>query len=66
MKRLVVLGAGESGVGTAILGKRKGFDVFVSDKGIITDQYKKVLRNFEIEWEEQSNGKNNSIQKLRF
>ncbi len=53
MKRLVVLGAGESGVGTAILGKRKGFDVFVSDKGIITDQYKKVLRNFEIEWEEQ-------------
>ncbi|WP_074408467.1 MULTISPECIES: UDP-N-acetylmuramoyl-L-alanine--D-glutamate ligase [Aquimarina] len=53
MKRLVVLGAGESGVGTAILGKKEGFDVFVSDKGIITDQYKEVLRNFEIEWEEQ-------------
>ncbi|WP_271782644.1 UDP-N-acetylmuramoyl-L-alanine--D-glutamate ligase [Aquimarina algiphila] len=53
MKRLVVLGAGESGVGTAILGKKKGFDVFVSDKGTITDHYKEVLRNFEIEWEEQ-------------
>lgn len=52
MKRLVVLGGGESGVGTAILGKKEGFDVFVSDKGIITDQYKKVLINFEIEWEE--------------
>ncbi len=53
MKRLVVLGAAESGVGTAILGKKEGYEVFVSDKGIITDQYKEVLRNFEIEWEEQ-------------
>ncbi len=53
MKRLVVLGAGESGVGTAILGKKEGFEVFVSDKGTITDTYKDVLRNFEIEWEEQ-------------
>ncbi|SEL11325.1 UDP-N-acetylmuramoylalanine--D-glutamate ligase [Aquimarina amphilecti] len=53
MKKLVVLGAGESGVGTAILGKKKGFEVFVSDKGTITDHYKNVLINFEIEWEEQ-------------
>ncbi|WP_299215580.1 UDP-N-acetylmuramoyl-L-alanine--D-glutamate ligase [uncultured Aquimarina sp.] len=53
-KRLVVLGAGESGVGTAILGKKEGFDVFVSDKGTITDKYKEVLGNFEIEWEEQT------------
>ncbi len=53
MKRLVVLGAGESGVGTAILGKKEGYDVFVSDKGMITDHYKEVLINFEIEWEEQ-------------
>ena len=53
MKRLVVLGAGESGVGTAILGKKEGYQVFVSDKGKITDDYKKVLRNFEIEWEEE-------------
>ena len=52
MKRLVVLGAGESGVGTAILGKQKGYDVFVSDRGKIKEEYKKVLKHFEIEWEE--------------
>jgi len=52
VKKLVVLGAGESGVGTAILGKKEGFDVFVSDKGTIADHYKEVLINFEIEWEE--------------
>ncbi|MFD2187200.1 UDP-N-acetylmuramoyl-L-alanine--D-glutamate ligase [Aquimarina celericrescens] len=57
-KRLVVLGAGESGVGTAILGKKEGYDVFVSDKGTITDHYKEVLRNFEIEWEEQQHTEN--------
>ncbi|RDY58889.1 UDP-N-acetylmuramoyl-L-alanine--D-glutamate ligase [Flagellimonas nanhaiensis] len=51
MDRLVVLGGGESGVGTAILGKQKGFEVFVSDKGEIKEEYKKVLEHFEIEWE---------------
>ena len=51
MDRLVVLGGGESGVGTAILGKQKGFEVFVSDKGEIKEEYKKVLKHFEIEWE---------------
>ncbi len=53
MKKLVVLGAGESGVGTAILGKKEGYDVFVSDKGKITKEYKQVLINFDIQWEEQ-------------
>ena len=53
MGRLVVLGGGESGVGTAILGKKEGFQVFVSDKGIIKEEYKKVLEHFEIDWEEQ-------------
>ncbi|SEQ04430.1 UDP-N-acetylmuramoylalanine--D-glutamate ligase [Hyunsoonleella jejuensis] len=52
MKRLVVLGGGESGVGTALLGKAKGYDVFVSDKGKLKDIYKKVLLHNEIEWEE--------------
>ena len=52
MERLVVLGGGESGVGTAILGKQKGYQVFVSDKGEIKEEYKKVLEHFEIEWEE--------------
>lgn len=51
MARLVILGGGESGVGTAILGKKKGFEVFVSDKGEIKEEYKKVLEHFEIEWE---------------
>jgi len=51
-RKLVVLGAGESGVGTAILGKQKGFDVFVSDKGKIAEKYKKVLLNSDILFEE--------------
>ena len=52
-KRIVVFGAGISGVGAAVLAKQKGFGVFVSDKGIITDENKAVLLNNEIEWEEQ-------------
>ena len=52
MKRLVVLGAGESGVGTALLGKEKGYEVFVSDKGKIKEKYKEVLIHNEIEWED--------------
>jgi UDP-N-acetylmuramoylalanine--D-glutamate ligase len=51
--RLVVLGGGESGVGTAILGKQKGYDVFVSDYGKIKDTYKEVLTRNEIVWEEE-------------
>ena len=51
--RLVVLGGGESGVGTAILGKQKGYDVFVSDFGKIKDNYKEVLIINEIAWEDE-------------
>ncbi len=51
--RLVVLGGGESGVGTAILGKKKGYDVFVSDFGKIKDNYKEVLTINGIKWEEE-------------
>jgi UDP-N-acetylmuramoylalanine--D-glutamate ligase len=53
MKRLVILGGGESGVGTALLGKAKGYDVFVSDKGKIKEKYKDVLLNNEIEFEDE-------------
>ncbi|OUR94484.1 UDP-N-acetylmuramoylalanine--D-glutamate ligase [Flavobacteriales bacterium 34_180_T64] len=53
MKRLVVLGGGESGVGTALLGKEKGYEVFVSDKGTIKKKYKDVLKHNEIEWEDE-------------
>ena len=52
MKRLVILGAGESGVGTAILGKQQGFAVFVSDNGIIPLKYKEILINNKIDFEE--------------
>ena len=51
--RLVILGGGESGVGTAILGKKKGYDVFVSDFGKIKENYKEVLIINEIAWEEE-------------
>lgn len=51
MKRLVVLGGGESGVGAALLGKAKGFEVFVSDKGKIKEKYINVLKLSDIEWE---------------
>jgi len=50
--RLVILGGGESGVGTALLGKQKNYEVFVSDKGEIKKKYKEVLLHNEIEWEE--------------
>jgi UDP-N-acetylmuramoylalanine--D-glutamate ligase len=53
MKRLVVLGGGESGVGTAILGKKEGYEVFVSDFGKIKEDYKNVLNQYEIKWEDE-------------
>ena len=50
--RLVILGAGESGVGTAVLAQKQGYEVFVSDMGAINDRYKSVLSERGIEWEE--------------
>lgn len=52
MKRIVILGAAESGCGAAVLAKKQGFDVFVSDMSAIKDQYKEMLDNHGIEWEE--------------
>lgn len=51
-KRLVVLGAGESGTGAAVLGVKRNYDVFVSDFGHIADKYKDILNANGIEWEE--------------
>ncbi|MFC4632856.1 UDP-N-acetylmuramoyl-L-alanine--D-glutamate ligase [Dokdonia ponticola] len=51
-KKMVVLGGGESGVGTAILAQQKGYEVLVSDFGKIKETYKKVLTDFDIIWEE--------------
>ena len=52
MKRIIILGAGESGAGAAVLAKKEGFDVFVSDMSKINDKYKKILDDHNIEWEE--------------
>lgn len=50
--RIVILGAAESGAGAAVLAKKEGFDVFVSDMSAIKDKYKKILDEHQIEWEE--------------
>lgn len=52
MKKIVVLGAGESGAGAAVLAKKQGFEVFVSDMSAIKDKYKSMLDSHQIEWEE--------------
>ena len=52
MSRIVILGAGESGAGAAVLAKKEGFDVFVSDMSKIKDKYKKLMDDHGIEWEE--------------
>jgi len=51
-KKIVILGAGESGTGAALLAKAKGFDVFVSDQGMIKDKYKSELQAESIAFEE--------------
>lgn len=52
MKKLLVLGAGESGAGAALLGQKVGYEVFVSDAGKVGDKYQNVLNKSGIKWEE--------------
>lgn len=52
MKRIIILGAGESGAGAAVLAKVKGFETFVSDTSAIKPHYKELLDQYGIEWEE--------------
>ena len=52
MARLAVLGAAESGVGTAILAQQKGYEVFISDMGNIKEKYKNLLDDLVLSWEE--------------
>ena len=56
-KRIVILGGGESGCGAAVLAKKLGFDVFLSDFGTIADKYKQMLDEKEIPWEEKGHTK---------
>ena len=51
-KRIVILGAGESGAGAAVLAKKQGFDTFVSDMSMIKSKYKDMLNERGIAWEE--------------
>ncbi|MDR1096528.1 MAG: UDP-N-acetylmuramoyl-L-alanine--D-glutamate ligase [Tannerella sp.] len=51
-RRIVILGAGESGTGAAVLARKEGFDVFVSDASSIRPEYKKILDDHAIAWEE--------------
>ena len=57
MKRIVILGAGESGIGAALLAKKEGLDVFVSDAGIIKPAYKNQLAASAIDFEEGNHSK---------
>ena len=52
MKKIVILGGGESGVGAALLANAKGFEVFLSDKGLLSDKYKEILSHNNIPFEE--------------
>lgn len=52
MKKVVILGAGESGAGSAILARKKGYDVFVSDNGTVKPRYREILDGNGIRWEE--------------
>ncbi|MBQ6186629.1 MAG: UDP-N-acetylmuramoyl-L-alanine--D-glutamate ligase [Prevotella sp.] len=52
-RRIVILGAGESGAGAAVLAKKEGYDVFVSDMSKIKPKYKQLLDDHGIEWEEE-------------
>ncbi len=51
-RKIVILGAGESGAGSAVLAVKQGFDVFVSDKGEVKDKYREILNSHNIRWEE--------------
>ena len=51
-RHIAILGAGESGVGAAFLAKKQGWDVFVSDAGVIKDSFKKELNDLAVQWEE--------------
>ena len=53
-RKIVILGGGESGAGSAVLAQKQGFDVFVSDMGQLKDKYREILEKHGIKWEERS------------
>ncbi len=61
-QKIAILGAGESGVGTAVLAKKQGFEVFVSDFGKVKDKYKNALNELGVEWEEGGHNENRILE----
>lgn len=61
-KQIAILGAGESGVGAAMLAQQQGYTVFVSDFASIKEKYKRELEDLSIEWEEQQHTENRILQ----
>jgi len=61
-QKIIILGGGESGVGTAVLAMQKGYDVFVSDKGKISNPYKQVLLKNNISFEEEKHSEDKILQ----
>lgn len=57
--RIVILGCGESGIGSSLFALKKGYSVYVSDNGIIKEKYKNILKTNKIDWEENSHNKKN-------
>ena len=53
-RKIVILGGGESGAGSAVLAQKQGFDVFVSDMGQLKDKYREILEKHGIKWEQGS------------
>lgn len=61
-KKIIILGAGESGIGSAILAKKQGYDVFVSDKGNIQPKYLDELKQYNIEFEQNQHSEEKILQ----
>lgn len=61
-QKLVILGGGESGVGSALLGKAKGYSVFLSDRGLLKDSYKLTLQQASIDFEEGTHTKDRILE----
>ncbi|MFZ9660671.1 MAG: UDP-N-acetylmuramoyl-L-alanine--D-glutamate ligase, partial [Chitinophagaceae bacterium] len=62
VKKLIILGGGESGVGSAILGKSMGYDVFLSDGGKLKEKYVQELKSHDIEFEDGGHDENRILE----
>ena len=63
-KKLVVLGGGESGIGSAVLGVKQGYEVFLSDSGLLSQKVKEELNDLEVRFEEYGHDMNSILHRL--